>query len=149
MKLGDRKTSIFVKLFELDDFFNICWVWLDLCRNFCIPQNVQIFTKNWENYCKMWLKKRSYNFTQKQRWNKNSEIKNMHFMWSGKKNFFSVGRNFCTNGDFSTLHILTKIWKNGPQSKLHKNFFSPLYFLKIVSNVLLDVFYPLKNFWTI
>ena len=58
-------------------------------------------------------------------------------------------RNFCAFGDFSTPYILTKIWKNGPQSKLHKNFFSPLYFLKIVSDVLSDVFYPLKNFWTI
>ena len=87
MKLGDRKTSIFAKLFEFDDFFNICWFWVDLCTNFCIPQNVQIFTKKWENYCKMGLNKRSYNFTQKQRWIKNSEIENIDFMWSGKKKF--------------------------------------------------------------
>jgi len=138
-KLGDRKTSIFAKLLKFDNFFNICWFWVDLCRNFYMPQNVKIFTKKWENYCKTGLNKRSYNFTQKQRWNKKSEIENIFFMWSGKKIFFfSVGRNFCTNGDFSTLHILIKIWKNGSQSKLHKNFFSPLYFLKIVFGVPLD-----------
>ena len=96
--------------------------------------------KKSENYCKMGLNKRSYNFTQKQRWNKNSEIENIHFMWSGKKKmfFFGIGRNFCTNGDFSTLHILTKIWTNSPQSKFHKNFFFTIIFPQIVYGVLLD-----------
>ena len=134
--LGDKKTSIFVKLFEFDNFFNICWFWVDLCRNICRPQNVLIFTKKWKNYCEMGINNQPYNFTQKQTWKKNSEIENVDCIWSNKKNFFLVGRNFCSSGDFLTLHILTKIWKNCPQSKFHKNFFSPLYLLKIVSGVL-------------
>ena len=101
------------------------------------------FHQRWENYCKIGLNKQSKN---------KDETKILqHFMWSRKKNcFFSVGRNFCTKGNFSTLHILTEIWKNSPQSKLHKKFlFIIIYFLKIVSGVFLDIFYPIKNLWTI
>ena len=86
--LEDNKSFSFVKLLEFDNFFNICWFWVDLCKNICRPQNLLIFTKNWKHYCEMGINNQPYNFTQNQTWKKNSEIENVYCIWSNKKIFF-------------------------------------------------------------
>ena len=170
---NSKKTSIFAELFKFDDLFNIYWFWVAICRNCYILQNVQIFAKKAENYCKMrpnncsvffsyWIfskggkkilkktflvekKKKGFfyqiltpkHFPKSQKWNKGRNLPlkgkrkplqtrnhiiflrnkdetkilklKTYTLCDWQKNVFSVGKNFCTNGDFSILHILTNV----------------------------------------
>ena len=107
LRLGNRKTSNFAKLFEFDNICNICWFGDWLLQKFLHTTKCANFNKKWGNYFKMGLNMRSYNFTEKIMAKKTIlKLKTYCFSDTKKQIVFSVGKNLYTYGDFSTRPLI-------------------------------------------